>query len=139
MPDIEKLKQLRDHIAALPEERFDYSKYFTRESDWDAFGIDSPVKYECDTAGCVAGHCCALFDLHGSLCFDEGPVRGNAYVAAANFLKLDVGDDWTLMLHEYRRANRSDALLRLDHLIQHGTLAGYDDSKESWAKREDVE
>lgn len=45
--NLERMKILRDHIAALPEEQFDMS-------DWKR-------EEECGTVACIAGWACILF------------------------------------------------------------------------------
>lgn len=126
--NIERLTELRDYLLAVPDERFDYSVQFSGSSSaqsWMAFH-NRTIQYPCSTTGCVAGHACFYFGLHGG-----GPMR-----VAANHLGIDDGVDTFLFIEECEQANKSDAILRLNHLISGGTPDTYDWTQESWNKLE---
>lgn len=154
--NIEALKQLRNHIANLPEEKFCYAVFFGTDEDeadavaeaveetWESQGLPPP----CGTAGCVAGHCISLFQLTPEMYYEEW--SGESYAkgpgdTAAKFLELTQDRDAHILFYEgCSVATREDALSRLDYLIEHGTLNGYpchledgwqveDGSNYSWA------
>lgn len=131
--DVDKCRQLRDHLAALPEERFDYGSYIG-QSRGDAKYSEAQMRLwhdgrlrdlweSCGCAGCVAGHCFALFDLPG-----RPSTTGTAFA-----LDLSSTMAWFLCLEYCDRANRLDAIRRLDHLLAGGTPEDYDWNQESWA------
>lgn len=124
----EALIQLRGHIADLPEEKFTYNSYWPADNIREWWHGEAPV---CGTAGCVAGHTCVLFHLSS-----KGARGTVAYTfpssAAGEFLGLGKADQEALFYVACNSANKDDAVRRLDYLIQHETLAGYNFSGESW-------
>jgi hypothetical protein len=130
----EKIKQLRDHIAALPKELFTYSVYLRppsggeEECEAHLCGV-ADTKYPCGTAGCVAGHCVMLFDIqlpHLSVGTPQGGLNLELFRVVRETLGLPAPDAHTLCITLHALANQAAAVRRLDHLLEHGTLRHYD-------------
>ena len=137
-----RVKALRDHLQSIPDREFDYSSFLlpsdlaSAEYDvdatisvWSEFWRDSGAgEYPCGTTGCVAGHCCVLNNI---------PVQRNESAAdkAKNFLDLS-GPEVTFLFYDYNEfAKRSDAIARLNHLLDGGNVYNYDFGVESWWPR----
>jgi hypothetical protein len=109
--NIERLTQLRDVLAALPDERFDMSTFGPESSQ---------LLHNCGTVACIAGWAAAIFA-------EPGITDG----AAARTLNLDpdlahdlfFADDHPLKETDGLEAiTRSDAVKTLTHLIETGEV-----------------
>jgi len=113
----EAVQQLRDHIAALPVDKFDYSVEFVNGQKYDDYydGLTPP----CGSAGCVMGHAVTLFQR-------RMPEHGTIAQAATNYLGLSVSASAQLFFEGCEVATRADALRRLDYLLaNNGSFMGY--------------
>lgn len=144
---VERMQQLRDHLAQTPDERFNYGMSLGPQG-WPGLSPSLQVTsflerlpYPCGSMGCVAGHACLLFDLHA----DEHMVQDYSrdrllsclvLRVAANHLELSEPQRHFLFLEDCTRADRSDAVRRLDHLLQGGKVETYDWAQESWARED---
>lgn len=59
--NIERMKQLLEHLKQLPEERFDYSFWGHFPDNPNSRITGDQLANHCGTCGCVAGWTCALF------------------------------------------------------------------------------
>jgi hypothetical protein len=115
--NIERLTQLRDVLAALPDERFDMSTFGQYSDGKDASGQE--LLHNCGTVACIAGWAAAIFA-------EPGITDG----AAARTLNLDpdlahdlfFADDHPLRSHGLAAITRSDAVKTLTHLIETGEV-----------------
>lgn len=98
------LTRLRDYLAQLPDERVNMSRWLTGTND------PSHLLHHCDTAGCLAGWACVLFDP-----FTSRPVP----LAATEALGLSVEVAGVLFTYRSWRCTRLQAIARLDFLITH--------------------
>lgn len=114
---MERLQRLRDHLVEVPDDQFCYSDTV------DPRVLMAGPPYPCGAVGCVAGHACLLFALQGA----AGQMRG----AAAHLDLLPSERDF-LFLEYCGKANRDDALRRLDHLLAGKTPGEYSWCHESW-------
>lgn len=123
----ERMQQLRDHIAALPEGRFSYPDFLMdeRESYAPLYQWIDGVQPKCGTIGCVAGHCVMLFDIRKEKCTQID-------AAAAGHLELD-GEEAEFLFYEHiEAASREDALKRMDWLLKDNPVEDYPWHLESW-------
>lgn len=126
--NIERLKQLREHLAGLPEERFHYSDFFGNDV-YDPNVTWSDARKDCGTTACVAGWACVLFGPANQSTLDSGDPE---YQASA-ILDIESDDESEfLFFRECSRANRSDAIRRLDWLIAGNSIAYYPWREESY-------
>jgi hypothetical protein len=125
-----EIEQLLAHVRdVVTDDLFIYADYFDSAGAWAACmtGQLTPwaAVHPCGTAACLAGHACLLFKLEpGKDCCISSVV--------AAFLELPeaIADD--LFITQAGRANRADAVLRLEHLLREERMNNYDWTKESW-------
>lgn len=125
----ERIQQLRDHIASLPDEKFDMrllvgvegcSSYEPYDEAVDPEAPITNALHECGTAACIAGHAVALFE-------PLTPVSSTSAIQAAALLGLNwhTGARELFMPEGYEDAglyNRKDAIRTLDRLLETGTV-----------------
>lgn len=136
--NLRHMRSLRDHLANLPPEEFDYAAFLEYDNgltnnempDWWDQHIIPPI-HTCNTTGCVAGH--TLMLLAPGL-----EVRGGDYDDEAQKL-LDLNDQQTefLFFAESGVATLQDAIKRIEHLlVNDGDCLHYPWDKESWFDEE---
>lgn len=107
----ERLKILRDHLASLPDERFDMR-------DWRA-------ERKCGTVACIGGWACALWG---------GDEQRYSYRFAIKQLGLEEGQGESLFfpqrLDDY---TRTDAIAAIDSMLANPD----DDALPVWPEREE--
>ena len=133
--DMERVKQLRADLAALPnpERQFDmghfFSVYAPEELKWSSTPFQSvdrefpsdeekELNKECGTAGCIAGWCCRFYGI------EAGNYDANR--KAQSYLGLSGYDESRLFWFVRHRPTHQHALARLDWLIRNGSMRGYD-------------
>ena len=129
----ERVQRLRDYIAELPPERFCYRNFFTNpgrqigesQAFYD-FMIRKTIPPLCGTVACVAGYALCLFGKEEELGGLGCGIRENVAV----LLEINGRDYDGLCVRNTDIATRQDALARLDWLLEHETLDGYDFSVE---------
>jgi len=144
--NIERLQTLRDVIAATPDEAVEL----------DRWQRESPM---CGTIACVLGWACAVpeFKAEGlhlapTSTFDKAPWYDGAceYLAGAKFFDMEYYDARKLFSyrgvlwdddgegygHADDRTDKQVALDRLDHMLKHGTMAGWDQDSECYVPQE---
>lgn len=126
----QEVEKIRDFLVTLPDERFEYCFWF----GYDGNPITpSRVNYDqfssCGTTACVAGWICFLhkLDLQGNIL--NGPMD-----LAQEILGVSRRDAEVLFICGSDNATRQDAIRRLNHLLDYGSLVDYDISVESWVK-----
>lgn len=127
----EKLQQLKTYILQQPEGRFHYPDWLdTKTIDHLKVGPVDPN--ECGTTGCVAGWCCVLFQNELS-----SVERYHALVwdAAARILELNTTESSFLFTCNAVRANREDAIKRIDWLLAGEPIDQYPWHEESWYEK----
>lgn len=110
----ERVQQLRDHMAGLPEDAVNMDAYLDK----------SPT---CGTVACVAGYACLLFDSESpqSLIDAVNREEGYSFFSAAQAL---LGLDRETAEHVFEGSlgeegsHRAIALKRLDSLLETGTF-----------------
>ena len=113
---IKELKKWRDYIDTLPDELIDMRR-------WRLGRSDTP---ECDSIGCIVGHCTALYDAN-SLPWSGDVVR---FSEVAEFkLGIHVDDylwdflfswSWSKNTRAENGSQRAFALDRMDYVIRKG-------------------
>lgn len=104
----DRIKEVIGKLRALPEENFCYEEVFRND--------------ECGTVGCVAGWICEWYS----------PVTNDRLDTARDLLGLCERDSYLLFLANCGRANREDAIKRLEWLLEHGSLEYYPFEEESY-------
>lgn len=135
-----RVQALLDHLKKTPEEAFYYAAYFKPIDRNDAISnqtnlIDEAIRDNegppCNTAGCVAGHCALLF--WDDFCIQS---KVDRYLSpddfAEGFLALSPPDANGLFMQFMQEANLQDAINRLEYLLEHSTLVGYNWYSESY-------
>jgi len=107
----ENLNRMADYIETIPQDRFDMHTFRTGES----------VNHECDSVGCVIGHCTILdknpLPMHrfGYIDFDSW---------SSDFTGLDsFSDEWRYLFFGLWTAvdnTPTGAAKRIRYLIEHG-------------------
>jgi len=127
--DTKALRRLKKYILDSGHKKFTYNHYFRKGIAGEKYYMpkgSSGSEYDCGTAACVAGHCCILFDLHGSrYTFNSG-----AFWSAKKKLRLSQNDAEFLFLANSMAANLKAAVARIDWLLKHKSCAGYDMTNE---------
>lgn len=148
--NVEKLTRLRDYLLLVPEERFQYKLFFCNKETYP-LSIRESLKgnfYAANAEGYAA--ILFLFQVILRLGTEErlsdvllpedrrpkmsSPFSGERLSAVIQHL-LGLSDDERTFLFddENERANKSDAILRLNHLIEGKGVLNYDWSKESYS------
>ena len=126
----ERVQQLLDYMKTVPDERFNYDVFLTLPDGVDGVGsvtmewIYNDITPPCDCVACLAGHAVLLFNLKSHRI--EEYARANPAKVTAEYLDVDDPD----LIHDlfYRNsqhATRQDAINRLTHLLEHGSLTDY--------------
>jgi len=107
----ENLNKMADYIETIPQEKFNMATYRTGES----------IKHECDTVGCVIGHCTVLdknplpMDYIGDIAF---------YAWSKEFTGLDPdSSEWAyLFASEWEDMDNTPtgAASRIRHFLENG-------------------
>lgn len=141
-----RVQALLDHLKKTPEEAFYYAGYFkpidrndaiTNQTNLIAEAIRNNEGPPCNTAGCVAGHCALLF-------WDDFCIQSKVdhFFSpddfAAAFLGLYLPDADGLFMRYMQEATLQDAINRLEYLLEHSTLVGYNWSSESHVQKQGV-
>ncbi len=130
--NIANIQKVRDHIAALPPERFDLSHWFFDPSassfgwnhaDWLGVTNAQALHGSCGTCGCIAGHALA------ALAPDDA-VPASPGFAAAQLLQLSTEQRYDLFEPDpgtglsiaRSDVSRDQAVAVLDHLIATGEV-----------------
>lgn len=132
--NVERIKQLRDRIAALPPNRFNLAFWFSNESrpDFDFFiGKTNKEAAEgsCGSCACIAGHALAMFA-------PNEPVTPDPGLAARHLLELTFDqasalfepinsifwDEPYLIPIQREQVTNQQAVIVLDHLIATGEV-----------------
>ncbi len=124
-----RCEELLEYLKQLPDERFDYTRYLSIEGNLVPVVIfKEQATPSCNTAGCVAGHCCILY-------FEDFKKTSN-FVHFIEFSTEQLGltkeDANFLFIENMEDATKQDAIARLEYLIKNGVLEGYDFSTESY-------
>lgn len=120
----ERMVELRNLLKNVPEEKFDYDHYFSDEYQALKLLLSGEIVNinGCFTSGCVAGYVCSHWDLTGDEPKD----------LAEKFLQLNYEESHFLFLTRCNKANKKDAICRINHLLSGKFLDDYDFSQESW-------
>jgi hypothetical protein len=133
----QRLTDLRDRIAALPDAGFCYDEFLQpREgveySEHPVFMSRIPDQHHaCETAACVAGWACILY--HPGQPFT---LRTDLANKARKTLELNRAETEFLFFWRHSQATREDAVRRLNHLITNGDLTEYPYMHESWIRND---
>lgn len=139
----ERIKLLLEHLKKLPDDEFDYTNWFKLEIQ-NGDNIPEYVGPQilqgsrannvirkaaktngppaCKTAGCIAGHCCLLF---WEECKDRFEYEGFE-TTATRLLGFDYHVGTPLFQNYMMVANKHDAIMRLEHLMEFDDLEDYD-------------
>jgi len=112
--DLKGLQLWRNHIATVPVEQINMLR----------FRAGQKLKPECDSIGCIVGHCASLYTL------DELPrYKGKKEInfgRVAELIGISSFDGlWDFLFDEdwgnYKNVNaKEDALNRMDYVLKHG-------------------
>lgn len=134
----EKLQQLRDHIATkVDDAHFEYGEFLHPDDTQRLLGHTDKIKDEahkhpCGTIGCVAGHCCALFQ--NELPRNRFHLPKVLVSSAKIILDLTEGESDFLFYQNMSYANRKDAVRRMDWLLNNNVIVDYRFREESWGE-----
>lgn len=133
--NVENIKRVRDHIAALPPERFDMQAYFgERAGDvlhWIVVerGVTNRLAAEgsCNSCACIAGHALAVLAPDDAVPGDPAgaaaKLLGLSRAVAGRLFEPNNHDAWfqrqPLFLEDVSRAA---AVAALDHLAETGRV-----------------
>src|SRR6185369_980034 len=137
---IERLKTLRDVIAATPDEAVNMGTWRGDPGGW----AKDPAKPECGTIACMLGWACMVPEFQAAglkfLAFANVPEGFRhldfipsyeddiSYSAGEAFFELDPGVGYALFKTAEAGLNqKAVALGRLDYLLKEGHLGGYFD------------
>lgn len=121
----ERIQILRDHLASLPDDRFDIRFWFTDDQGEPHTDIHrsvfdpKEVVNECGTAACIGGWAFALF-------MSEVFVDNENFIdQLASLMALTVEEAGELFMPDGHHAGiqtREDAIRTLDHLLETGEV-----------------
>lgn len=133
--NVERIRQLTDHIEKLNEERFDMTNYLVPVEDRGEAQCLTDVRLKlkprikegfCGTAGCIAGHAIMLFcdkeEVNNVL---DQPLVYDPTQIAGDLLGLSPDDAWSLFMADgmdLERITRSEAVKVLKTLAQTGKI-----------------
>lgn len=120
----ERCQKLLEHLRSIPDERFIYDEYMRvqgRPVDLDMH-LNEP---ECNTAACVAGHCCLLFKEDYKSHISISGLYAVPATFARIWLELNVVEADRLFFEGMLWATRQHAIARLEYLLEKDTLLGY--------------
>lgn len=123
MVNLNELKKWRDRIATVPADLI--AMEFWRS------GPGSSFTAECNSVGCIIGHCTGLYPLDFLPKVSMGAI--NFLYVAEHFLGIEVDEplwdflfnsEWGLYADEYSEdtntTQKDFALLRMDYVLKHG-------------------
>lgn len=130
--NLERLTLLREKLSHTREDRFNYALLFNEpghhyEPATDDWGV--PLD-RCGTTGCVAGHAILLFEEEFRKVYDG--FAGSRIGCISEMLELSKEQKDFLFFAYTADAMLSDALRRLDWLLNNYDVREYDWSQESW-------
>lgn len=125
--NIERLKQLRDFLEELPEERFVYESYFDAYTRYKLFleqGSLEELREDCGTCGCIAGWAYLLYGEDTQESRDKFDALPNKEASKL----LDIRNrriSGELFLYEVNGKSKKHAIARINHLLEFGDFSTY--------------